>query len=132
MADNNVMHAKFGLRVLFEWKIYRPDSVITAVIQTGDGLADDMLDQLGRASLVLNSMSTQICPKCHTKQSTWHIDEDVTPFTQWFCVGCETTIFEDESKQRTCEQCEKPHEMYCWDEESKFWWCTTCNAVKPA
>jgi len=32
MADNNVMHAKSGLRVLFEWKIYRPDSVITAVI----------------------------------------------------------------------------------------------------
>ena len=34
MADNNVMHAKSGLRVLFEWKIYRPDSVITAVIWT--------------------------------------------------------------------------------------------------
>ena len=31
-ADNNVMHAKSGLRVLLEWKIYRPDSVITAVI----------------------------------------------------------------------------------------------------
>ena len=29
---NNVMHAKSGLRVLLEWKIYRPDSVITAVI----------------------------------------------------------------------------------------------------
>ena len=32
MADNNVMRAKSGLCVLFEWKIYRPDSVITAVI----------------------------------------------------------------------------------------------------
>ena len=27
------MHAKSGLRVLLQWKIYRPDSVITAVIQ---------------------------------------------------------------------------------------------------
>ena len=27
-----VLHAKSGLRVLFEWKIYRPDSVITAVM----------------------------------------------------------------------------------------------------
>ena len=31
--DNNVMHAKSGLRVLLEWKINRPDSVITAVIR---------------------------------------------------------------------------------------------------
>ena len=30
--DNNVMHAKSGLRVLLEWKINRPDSVITDVI----------------------------------------------------------------------------------------------------
>ena len=28
---NNVMHAKSGLRVVLKWKIYRPDSVITAV-----------------------------------------------------------------------------------------------------
>ena len=27
------MHAKSGLRVVLKWKIYRPDSVITAVIQ---------------------------------------------------------------------------------------------------
>ena len=31
--DNNVMHAKSGLRVVLKWKIYRPDSVITAVIR---------------------------------------------------------------------------------------------------
>ena len=31
--DNNVMHAKSGLRVLLESKINRPDSVITAVIR---------------------------------------------------------------------------------------------------
>ena len=31
--DNNVMHAKSGLRVFLEWKINRPDSVITAVIR---------------------------------------------------------------------------------------------------
>ena len=30
--DNNVMHATSGLRVLLEWKIIRPDSVITDVI----------------------------------------------------------------------------------------------------
>ena len=30
--DNNVMHAKSGLRVVLKWKIYRPDSVIIAVI----------------------------------------------------------------------------------------------------
>ena len=29
----NVMHAKSGLRVLLEWKINRPDSVITAVMR---------------------------------------------------------------------------------------------------
>jgi hypothetical protein len=31
-VDNNAMHAKSGLRVVLEWKIYRPDSVIAAVI----------------------------------------------------------------------------------------------------
>ena len=31
--DNNAMHAKSGLRVLLEWKINRPDSVIAAVIR---------------------------------------------------------------------------------------------------
>ena len=31
------MHAKSGLRVLLEWKINRPDSVITAVIPLGNG-----------------------------------------------------------------------------------------------
>jgi hypothetical protein len=31
--DNNVMHAKSGLRVLLEWKINRPDSVITDVMR---------------------------------------------------------------------------------------------------
>jgi hypothetical protein len=30
--DNNAMHAKSGLRVVLKWKIYRPDSVIAAVI----------------------------------------------------------------------------------------------------
>ena len=30
--NNNAMHAKSGLRVVLEWKIYRPDSVIAAVI----------------------------------------------------------------------------------------------------
>ena len=29
---NNAMHAKSGLRVVLKWKIYRPDSVIAAVI----------------------------------------------------------------------------------------------------
>ena len=29
---SGVLHAKSGLRVVLEWKIYRPDSVITAVI----------------------------------------------------------------------------------------------------
>ena len=29
-VDNNAMHAKSGLRVVLEWKIYRPDSVIAA------------------------------------------------------------------------------------------------------
>ena len=28
--DNNSMHAKPDLRVVLEWKIYRPDSVIAA------------------------------------------------------------------------------------------------------
>jgi hypothetical protein len=31
-ADNNAMHAKSGLRVFLKWKIYRPDSVIAAVM----------------------------------------------------------------------------------------------------
>ena len=29
------MHAKSGLRVVLKWKIYRPDSVIAAVIPLG-------------------------------------------------------------------------------------------------
>ena len=32
--DNNVMHAKPGLRVVLGWKIARPGSVITDVIRT--------------------------------------------------------------------------------------------------
>ena len=32
MTDNNAMHAKSGLRVVLKLKIYRPDSVIAAVI----------------------------------------------------------------------------------------------------
>ena len=31
--DNNAMHAKSGLRVVLEWKIFRPDSVIADVIR---------------------------------------------------------------------------------------------------
>ena len=31
----NAMHAKSGLRVVLEWKVYRPDSVIAAVIRLG-------------------------------------------------------------------------------------------------
>ena len=31
--DNDAMHAKSGLRVVLKWKIYRPDSVIAAVIR---------------------------------------------------------------------------------------------------
>ena len=31
--DNNAMHAKSGLRVVLEWEIYRPDSVIADVIR---------------------------------------------------------------------------------------------------
>ena len=33
LPDNNAMHAKSGLRVVLKWKIYRPDSVIAAVIR---------------------------------------------------------------------------------------------------
>jgi len=29
---NNAMHAKSGVRVVLKWKIYRPDSVIAAVM----------------------------------------------------------------------------------------------------
>ena len=32
------MHAKSGLRVVLKWKIYRPDSVIAAVIRLGAGM----------------------------------------------------------------------------------------------
>ena len=35
-VDNNAMHAKSGLRVVLEWKIYRPDSVIADVIPLED------------------------------------------------------------------------------------------------
>ena len=31
--DNNAMHAKSGLRVFLKWKVYRPDSVIAAVMR---------------------------------------------------------------------------------------------------
>ena len=33
MTRNNAMHAKSVLRVVLEWKIYRPDSVIADVIR---------------------------------------------------------------------------------------------------
>ncbi len=41
------MHAKSGLRVLLEWKICRPDSVITAVIPLGQSMPwDDLSNHL--------------------------------------------------------------------------------------
>ena len=33
---NNAMRAKSGLRVVLKWKIYRPDSVIAAVMLPED------------------------------------------------------------------------------------------------
>ena len=35
-SNNCPMHAKAGLRVVLKWKIYRPDSVIAAVIPLKD------------------------------------------------------------------------------------------------
>ena len=34
------MHAKSGLRVVLEWKIYRPDSVIADVIRLSQPIGD--------------------------------------------------------------------------------------------
>ena len=60
------MHAKSGLRVLLEWKINRPDSVITDVIPPGiqrDDMIGHAQDPLERARDMLRSGSSMTQPR---------------------------------------------------------------------
>ena len=76
-------------------------------------------------------MAQHICPLCQEKKTTWHIDWDVSQYTQWFCRACEETVFEDESKLLVCNKCENKTWMYCWYGDKKFRWCTSCNSIDP-
>ena len=60
------MHAKSGLRVILEWKIYRPDSVIADVIQLDDmptiirRIIDDRLENYADVASDSWDLRTQI------------------------------------------------------------------------
>jgi ssDNA-binding Zn-finger/Zn-ribbon topoisomerase 1 len=74
-------------------------------------------------------MSTQICPKCGSRGFTWHIDEAVSPLTQWFCSVCRYTAEEDESRLSTCPSCNvEKARLLLSDQEGVYCFCQQCQA----
>lgn len=78
-------------------------------------------------------MATQPCVKCGANSMTWATDEELSPFTYWFCLECDETVaWEDESKERDCPECgRKGGSLYMWDRRSAFWYCVACTRKSP-
>jgi hypothetical protein len=74
-------------------------------------------------------MVTQICPKCKKDAFTWH-ESDVLPnITVWSCNACPLQIFEDESDEEICENCNEVTKTFLRSQEEQFNWCSNCNTV---
>lgn len=72
-------------------------------------------------------MSQQICPECGQKKITWSIDEEVSPFTLWFCWACKYSAEEDEKREGDCPRCGSKWCSLVKDEDGFHRWCTTCG-----
>lgn len=76
-------------------------------------------------------MATQICPNCKEDSFTWATDENVNGelITTWSC-SCDYFVYEDESKEKTCEDCGKHAKSELEDENKIYWWCSNYNRTE--
>jgi len=76
-------------------------------------------------------MATQICPNCKEDSFTWATDENENGefITTWGC-SCGYFANEDESKEKTCEDCGKRTKCELEDENKIYWWCSSCNRTE--
>lgn len=76
-------------------------------------------------------MASQICPNCKQDSFTWSIDDEASPLTFWRCSApCGYSAYEDESRERICNNCRQKTESNMRDSQKEFWWCSTCNKVE--
>jgi hypothetical protein len=68
-------------------------------------------------------------PKCKQNYFTWSHDDDRLPTTYWGCGNCGYGAFEDESFERTCNDCGTKTEIRLEDTIEAYWWCNRCNKV---
>ena len=74
-------------------------------------------------------MAEQNCPNCKKNAFTWHIDEDISKLTIWYCRKCGYNAFEDESTIRNCSVCGTNTESILEDDLKIYWWCSKCDKV---
>ena len=73
-------------------------------------------------------MAVQICPLCHARHITWHIDEESSLSTQWACGHCHYSAAEDESRAADCRRCaSKASMLLLYDDTGAKRWCIACG-----
>jgi hypothetical protein len=77
-------------------------------------------------------MALQICPKCRVKATTWSIDEEESPWTEWWCRHCKDVMEEDEAQNGDCPQCGSERSCHLVrDKEGFHRWCCRCGLFVP-
>jgi hypothetical protein len=77
-------------------------------------------------------MAMQVCPRCKARTITWVIDEEVSPYTQWYCATCKYAAEEDESHESACPHCANAASfMHTRDSDGYHRWCWSCGAFEP-
>ncbi len=75
-------------------------------------------------------MALQKCLKCHQLAMTWGIDEELSPYTFWYCINCDEIIaWEDEKKAKFCSICGVNYGqamLYMWNDKATFYYCMKC------
>ena len=78
-------------------------------------------------------MAVHACPNCGRRGLTWSVDEEVSPFTQWYCPLCDYSASEDESRAVTCNACgAEKMRLLLSDAGASFWFCLACQSRSPA
>lgn len=78
-------------------------------------------------------MSLQICPLCRERAFTWHIDEDLSPLTQWHCSLCDYRAEEDESQESECDCCGGERSCVSLSDGLRaYWFCFACHSLRSA
>lgn len=75
-------------------------------------------------------MAFTLCPKCHNESFLWSSDDDPYTTTHWHCHVCKYNAIEDERNISICSICKKEAEALLEDEESKYWWCFSCDNIR--